>query len=136
MEIMLQLNMIFLYLSTAALLLAVFLSHTLFRRFRAHSIKHLPGPPPGSWLVGMPSHCRLFFSLTHRIITRQYAGIIATKGDRRRRLCMDTEIWHRREHHGTIWCQCILYYHDDVGGRSTQCLLYRRGKRYSLQILK
>ena len=46
---------------------------------------------------------------------------------------MDKKVWHCHVHHGTIWCQCILYYHD-VGGRSTECLLYCRGKRYSLQI--
>jgi hypothetical protein len=47
-------NMVSFYLPAAALLLGVVLLRTLLRRLRAHSIRHLPGPPPGPWLVGMP----------------------------------------------------------------------------------
>ncbi|KAF8509096.1 cytochrome P450 [Gautieria morchelliformis] len=41
-----------LYVLTAPLLAVVFLCGLLLRRFRSGSIAFLPGPPPGSWLVG------------------------------------------------------------------------------------
>jgi hypothetical protein len=59
-----QVNMISPYISAATLLVATLLFHTLLRRLRARSIKHLPGPPPGPWPVGMTRRC---FSLVQNL---------------------------------------------------------------------
>lgn len=54
--------MISLCFSASALLVAVVLFRT-FHHSGKLSIKHLPGPTPGPWLVGM-SLCGLFFQFT------------------------------------------------------------------------
>jgi hypothetical protein len=40
------------YLVAGSCLIAVLLFRYFSRQLRVHSIAHLPGPPPGSWLVG------------------------------------------------------------------------------------
>ncbi|KAF8589221.1 cytochrome P450 [Ramaria rubella] len=40
------------YLAAASFFVAILLLRSFIRRLRARSIAHLPGPPPGPWLVG------------------------------------------------------------------------------------
>ena len=47
--------MMSLYLAAATCLIAALVFSAFLRCLRASSIAHLPGPPPGSWLVGMSS---------------------------------------------------------------------------------